>query len=195
MLRAVPSSRRPSWRAALALAAVLALTSACTNGSGDDDSARTGTTTSATATPRPSLTGLDDRVEALQEALSGEHDAVQGVGLAAGPLRGAELAAARESLVVHRTRRDELSRLIDLAGATPVDAPATVTLPPGARAANGVPRTAAEARAVLAEIERSLAVTYDLLATAEDPQTRTFAAEAAAESTARRAELLRAPTP
>ena len=73
----------------------------------------------------------DAIVDALQDALAGEHAAVYAYGVIGGRLdygtRYQELAARQHS--DHRGRRDELTRLVADAGADPVGAEASYDLP------------------------------------------------------------------
>ena len=183
MLRAVPAPpHEPRRRAPLsaALAALLAASGlllwACSDDGGTaapDEPAPTGTTA-----PSPRLTDEAGRVAALQEALEREHAAVYLHGLAAGRLRGDELDAARAAIDEHRARRDALVGLLRAATATPTAASPTYPVPAPDGSATDVPRTRAEARELVATVERGLDEVYALLATSTDPATAALAAEA-----------------
>jgi hypothetical protein len=63
-----------------------------------------------------------DQLAALQQALSAEHAAVYGYGIAGGRLTGAEETAAAAAFATHEGRRDIVARLIRDNGGTPVAA-------------------------------------------------------------------------
>jgi Domain of unknown function (DUF4439) len=119
-------------------------------------------------------------VETLQTALAGEHAAIFGYGAAGPRLTGAAERDARAGLSVHRQRRALLIDLIIDAGAEPVAAAASYTLP-------GRVTDAASARALLAMIETQVAAPYaDLVLTAAAAE-RTVPAGWLADSATRRA--------
>jgi hypothetical protein len=66
---------------------------------------------------------------ALQEVLAAEHAVVFGYGVAGARLRGADRRRAQQAFDAHRTRRDELDRLVAERGAEPVAAAPTYDLP------------------------------------------------------------------
>lgn len=111
------------------------------------------------------------QLEALQAALSGEHAALYGVGLAGGKLSGARFRAATDSYEQHRSNRDQLSALVVAAGETPVAAEPAYDVPTAVT-------NAATAAALILLIERRVAAVYgDLVEAAEQPAVRSFAIE------------------
>ncbi|MGC4942726.1 ferritin-like domain-containing protein [Kribbella sp. DT2] len=111
-------------------------------------------------------------LEALQAAIAGEHAALYGVGVAGGKLSGARFTAATTLYERHRSRRDQLTELLIESGQTPAAAEPAYDLPQPVT-------SAATASALILGLERRLAAVYgDLVETAEQDRTRTFAIQA-----------------
>jgi hypothetical protein len=111
-------------------------------------------------------------LEALQAAIAGEHAALYGVGVAGGKLSGARFGAATTLYERHRARRDQLTEMLIESGQTPAAAEPAYDLPQPVT-------TAATATALILGIERRLTAVYgDLVESAEQDRTRTFAIQA-----------------
>lgn len=109
------------------------------------------------------------QVEALQAALSGEHAALYGVGVAGGKLSGTKFQAASELDERHRRQRDKLTDLLLAAGETPAAAEPAYDLPLAVT-------TPATATALILLIERRLTAVYaDLVENAEQDPVRALA--------------------
>jgi hypothetical protein len=106
-----------------------------------------------------------DRLEALQQALAGEHAAVWAGGLGASRLSGDERAAALAELEVHRRARDTLADLVVRGGGQPVAAAPAYELP-------GRITGPASARDLLAFVNLALCPLYADLVGASDPADR-----------------------
>ena len=100
-------------------------------------------------------------VEALQAALSVEHQVVYGYGALGAHLTGPLESFAATCLVEHMTQRDTLTALVTTAGATPVAAEPAYQLP-----FRVTTRASARRLAVRLE-EASAGATWDLVASSE----------------------------
>jgi late competence protein required for DNA uptake (superfamily II DNA/RNA helicase) len=110
--------------------------------------------------------------EALQAAITGEHAALYGVGVAGGKLSGAQFRAATTIYEQHRKRRDQLAELLVGAGETPAAAEPAYALPQAVT-------NAATAVGLVLLIERRLSAVYgDLVEHAEQDAVRSFATQA-----------------
>lgn len=110
--------------------------------------------------------------DALQAAISGEHAALYGVGVAGGKLSGARFRTATTLYEQHRKRRDQLAAYLIEAGQTPAAAEAAYDLPQAVT-------SAATATALILGIERRLGAVYgDLVEAAEQDKVRAFAVQA-----------------
>jgi hypothetical protein len=110
--------------------------------------------------------------DALQAAISGEHAALYGVGVAGGKLSGARFRTATTLYEQHRKRRDQLAAYLLEAGQTPAAAEAAYDLPQAVT-------NAATATALILGIERRLGAVYgDLVEAAEQDKVRSFAVQA-----------------
>ena len=115
---------------------------------------------------------MADQTEALQAALAGEHAALYAIGVAGGHLRGARFRAAAQLSDRHRERRDQLAGMISAAGTEPVAAAPAYDLPAAVT-------TEARAAALVRLVEQRLGAVYgDLVESATDTGTRTFAVQA-----------------
>jgi len=119
-------------------------------------------------------------VDALQEALAGEHAAGYGYGVVGAYLSGSAVRAARAALDTHRARRDRLRSLLVAAGAEPVEAAPAYRLP---FAVTGP----ADAERLAAHIETEIAVAYGVLVAAATGQERELAARSLQEAAVRAA--------
>ncbi|MEV5510479.1 ferritin-like domain-containing protein [Streptomyces orinoci] len=117
-------------------------------------------------------------LEAAQAALSGEHAAVYGYGVAGGHLEGARAAQAQEAYQAHRSRRDALERTVRELGGRPMAAAAGYRLPFPVTDADSAVRLAAE-------LENRLAGVYADLVRAASGALRGEAAAALREAAVR----------
>jgi hypothetical protein len=117
-------------------------------------------------------------VDGLQTALAAEHAAIYGYGVVGARLRGTQQQAARGIWAAHRSRRDKLIGFISALGTKPVAASAAYKLPVQVTSA----RTAAQLGGLL---EDGVIAAYLVLAGADDPKLRRFAAQAMQEAMTR----------
>jgi hypothetical protein len=117
-------------------------------------------------------------IDALQRALTAEHAAVYGYGVAGARLSGSAVRAARAALDAHRSRRDRLRSLIVDLGAQPVAAAPAYRLPFAVS-------DAADAKRLAAHIESETAVAYGALAAAATGAERALAARSLQEAAVR----------
>jgi Domain of unknown function (DUF4439) len=110
-------------------------------------------------------------VGALQAALTAEHAAVYGYGVAGAMLAGGEQAEARADWTAHRVARDALESMLTKLGATPVAASPAYALP----FAITDPKSAARLAATL---EEGVTRAYLGLVAVSNPTLRAFAAKA-----------------
>jgi hypothetical protein len=120
----------------------------------------------------------ESTIEGLQAALAAEHAAIYGYGVMGARLHGAQQQAVRSMWATHRTRRDQLIGFISALGTKPVAAAAAYKLPVQVTSA----QTAAQLGTV---IEDGMIAAYLVLAGADDPKLRRFAALAMQEATTR----------
>jgi hypothetical protein len=92
-------------------------------------------------------------VAALQAALVAEQAACYGYGVAGAHLGGRSAAPADRDWIAHQVERDRLTAMITAAGAAPVPAPVAYQLPISVQ-------TPAQARALAAMLEDSVAQAY-----------------------------------
>ena len=121
---------------------------------------------------------MNRTTDALPGALSAEHAAVYGYGVAGARLEGDDRETARLVMNAHRTRRDELAAHVSARGARPVAAAAAYRLPVRVSSAQTAARLAAA-------LEDRVLAAYLGLAGADEPELRRYAAVAMQEAAGR----------
>ncbi|MGH3329518.1 MAG: ferritin-like domain-containing protein [Streptomycetales bacterium] len=109
-------------------------------------------------------------VAALQSALEAEHAAVYGYGIAGARLRGERATLARSAYESHRTRRDQLVRMVRERDATPAASAVAYDLPFPVRSAD-------EAVDLAVWLEEGVAAAYADVVQAAARDLRMFAAQ------------------
>jgi len=110
-------------------------------------------------------------VGALQAALTAEHAAVYGYGVAGAMLAGGEQAEARADWTAHMVARDALESMLTKLGATPVAASPAYALPFAITDSKSAARLAAT-------LEEGVTRAYLGLVAVSNPTLRAFAAKA-----------------
>ena len=117
-------------------------------------------------------------VDALQQALAGEHAAVWGYAVVGAHLRAAALDSARAALTAHLSRRDRLvARVRDLGGA-PVAAEPAYALPHPVRSAS-------DAEVLATDLEEKVAAVWADVVAATSGADRTAAVAALSDAAVR----------
>ncbi|MEV5711819.1 ferritin-like domain-containing protein [Actinoallomurus sp. NPDC052274] len=124
------------------------------------------------------MTGAQDTVAALQAALAAEHVAVFGYGVLGGHVSPAQRQNVTLIWNAHRSRRDRLRGYIQSAGGRPAAAAAAYRLPFKVTSASSAARLAAT-------LEDGVIAGYAVLAGANDPNLRRYAAQAMQEAAVR----------
>ena len=119
-------------------------------------------------------------VDALQQALSGEHAAIWGYAVVGAHLRGTAQARARAALAAHLARRDRLTAQVAALGATPVGAEPAYALPRPVR-------TATDAEVLATDLEEKLAAVWSDVVAATRGAVRATAVAALTDAAVRAA--------
>ncbi len=109
-------------------------------------------------------------VSALQAALTAEHAAVYGYGVAGAHLTGSRQATASSDWVDHQEARDTLEAMLQARGAQPVAAAVAYRLPVQVR-------TPAQAASLAVLLEERITTAYLGLVALDTPAVRTFGAQ------------------
>ncbi len=145
-----------------------------------------GTPAAGTAGATARVTGTHAAVRALQAALTAEHAAIYGYGVAGAHLTGARQKAAASDWAVHEAARDTLAAMITALGAQPVAAATAYRLPFPVRGEQA-------AITLAAYLEDRVTTAYLGLVALGDARLRAFGARAA-QSAALRATSWRGRT-